>query len=131
MPVYDAPKSTVPGVRTVKGKWVGGGAAANCTKASTDVSKGIVSVNYNAATGKYRITFTDAPGFQVCGGNIVIHRAAAGTPVLAVITDASYSIANKTLDFQCFQITAGAYAAVDLLTSDKVIIDLDFATIQP
>lgn len=122
-------RSIIPDTKRVQGVWTGGGAAANCTQSSSDWSKGIASVNYNAATGKYKITFRDV-GQQIVGGKIEVCRAAAAAPLLAVINRATFSIANKTVDFEVWDVDAGS-ALTDLATTDKLLIDIQFATRAP
>lgn len=123
-------RSTVPDQTEVRGVWTGGGAAANCTKASADASKGIASINYNAATGKYRITFTDV-GQQVLDATVNVTRAAGAAPISCNVVRGSFSAANKTLDFEAWAVSAGAHALIDLLTTDKAMVTVVFTKNSP
>lgn len=111
--------------REVCGVWTGGGAAANCTKTSTDWSRGITSVNYNAATGKYRITLTEAGQQLLPGSHIEICRAAGAAPLLANIVRSTLD--SDSVDFEVWDVDAGS-ALTDLATTDKLLINLVFAT---
>lgn len=124
-------KTSLPGVRKVQGVWTGGGAAANCTKASGDLSQGISSVAYNAATGKYKITFTDV-GQQIVGGSVEVMRAiATTTPMVANIGRATFSRSAKTVEFYVTQLSAATNPLTDLLTTDKVCINIEFGSVGP
>lgn len=123
-------RSNIP-KKEVAGVWTGGGAAANCTKTSTDWSKGIQSVNYNAATGKYRITLTDFGQQLLPGSHIEIHRAAAGAPRVANIVRGSLTISVSsgvpiaTVDFEVWDLATPSL--VDLTATDLAAINLVFA----
>ena len=128
--IYPVKGCSVPATIKITGKWTGGGAATNCTKATADWSRGISSVNYNGATGKYRITFTDIPGQQLVDWNLPIARATGVTNALvAKVVEGSYSISAKTLDFEVVSVLTPA--ATDLTTTDKVYINLTFSSSPP
>lgn len=110
-------------LRIVSGVWKGGGAATDMTKGvvGTDpgTSKGITSVKYNAATGKYRITF-DNVGKVLLGLHVQVFTAAATAAGVRVANVNAYSSSNKTADFiVCDTATP---TATDLSTSDYVLI---------
>lgn len=125
--------SSIP-KREVAGVWTGGGSAANCTKAAADWSKGISSVAYNAATGKYRITLSDFGQQLLPGSRIDVCRAAGASPIRVNIIRSSLApsaaTGTATLDFEVWQDDAvsGIPALLDLLTTDKLLINLVFAT---
>lgn len=112
--------------REVCGVWTGGGAAADCTKTSTDWSKGISSVAYNAATGKYRITLSEAGQQLLPGSRIEVCVAAGSAPKFANIVRSSLD--SDSVDFEVWSESGGALALTDLATTDKVLINLVFAT---
>lgn len=118
-------RSVAPDLQAAQGIWTGGGAAANCTRASGDPNFGIASVNYNAATGKYLITFVDT-GIKPIKADVKIHRAAAGVPRHAVVTLGSFSQSAKTLPFEVWENQVGVDTLVDLATTDKVEICVEF-----
>jgi hypothetical protein len=123
-------KTNLPGeVQLVQGTWVGGGAATNCTRTSTDQGAGITSVNYNAATGKYRITLTEW-GQQIApGSHIEVHRAAGSAPRIVNIVRAAPSVATggatATIDFEVWDMATPSL--VDLTTADTITITLAFS----
>jgi len=121
-------RSTVPDTQTVRGVWTGGGAAANCTKAATDVSKGIASVNYNAATGKYLITFTDV-GSAILDGEVNIMRPAGTAPLQANVVFGSLDRSAKTLQFEVWDTATPSLTAVAL--TDKLCITVVFSKNGP
>ena len=122
-----AVRSTIPGVHKVQGVWTGGGAAANCTHAAADWSKGIASLNYNAATGKYKITFTDV-GQQIVGHNIRVCGLTGVDQVTVNLLRGTFSSTAKTVEVE-FSDLAGTL--LDLLTTDKVLVDVDFVRMAP
>lgn len=124
-------RATIPSVVEVGGVWTGGGAAADCTKASGDWNVGIASVKYNAATGKYRITFTETtPGHQVVGFSCDIARVTTVTNALvAKMVAGSYSKTAGTLDFEVCDVATPS--GVDLATTDKLMIVVRFSTFPP
>ena len=111
--------------REVCGVWTGGGAAADCTHTSTDWSRGISAVAYNAATGKYRITLTEAGQQLLPGSHIEICRADGASPLLANIVRSTLD--SDSVDFEVWDVDS-ASALTDLDTTDKVLINLVFAT---
>jgi hypothetical protein len=115
-------KSRTSGVVLVAGRWTGGGAAANCTKAA---GRGIASVNYNSATGKYLVTFEDTFGqlvaFTATCGN------ASGT---TTHNTASYDIANWSASAGTMPICISDVASPtlqDLATTEEISIIAVFA----
>lgn len=123
-------RKSVPSITEVIGRWKGGGAAANCTRAAGEWSAGISSVNYNGATGKYRITFTDVPGQQLVSFCLEVGRATGVTNALKVkVVEGSYSIANKTIDIEICDLATPT--GVDLATTDRLYVRLSFASFPP
>lgn len=121
----DYAKQTVPYTEVV-GVWKGGGAAANCSVASGDWNVGISSVNYDGATGKYTITFTDVPGYQVVGFVGTVARASGVTNALIVkMVVGTYNAATKELDIEVCD--AATPSGVDLATTDKLMLSIKFA----
>ena len=124
--MYPSPKETIPGLKSVRGVWTGGGAAADCTHVATDWSRGITSIVYTAATGCYTITFDE------CGPNLVdfsIHfgQQTGVDPITATVRNGSFSATTKSLVFEVN--TAGTLT--DLLTTDKLHIHAVFSTNKP
>lgn len=101
----------------VRGTWLGGGAAANCTRQS---GRGIVSVNYNSATGQYIILFDDVG--EVYLGAVFSVQAAAGAATSFLARPTVYSAANKTLTFDVTDLATPTNH--DLATTEVVTIDV-------
>lgn len=77
----------------VHGRWLGAGGTNNCTKVS---GVGISSVNYNAATGKYIITFSNV-GATYLGCVLTVQNAADTNTGMKVAVPVAYSASAKTL----------------------------------
>lgn len=121
------PKRTVvPASWSATGVFTGGGAAANCTKTTGAIQGGIASVNYNAATGKYRITFHDV-GQQVLRVLATVGRADAAVPLFVIPIHSSFSRANKTLDIN----VRTEAALTDLAATDQLQLEVTFTDIGP
>lgn len=117
----------------VGGVFTGGGAAASCTKATADWSRGISSVTYNAATGKYLVTFVEC-GEQILPGTVVdVFRPAGAVPLEVNVVRGSYSASAKTVQIEVW--TSGtdlvAPALVDLATTDKLMLSFHFSVNKP
>jgi hypothetical protein len=126
-------RSTIPSVICVQGVWTGAGAAANCTHSpADDWSQGIASVNYNAATGKYKITLTQR-GQQIVGGHVEVCGAAGATKKTVHIIRSTYSTSAQTVEIEVWTegTEAVAPALVDLATTDKILICLELAAAKP
>ncbi len=115
-------KSRSSKVVIVTGRWLGGGAATDCTKVT---GRGISSVAYNAATGKYLVTFEDLNGtllaFHVTCGN------ASGT---TTHNTASYDAANYSATAGTMPICISDVATPtlqDLATTEEISITAIFA----
>ncbi len=119
-------RSVIPGDWKANGVFTGGGAAANCTKTTGAVQGGIASVNYNAATGKYRITFVDV-GQQIIRFLGTVGRADAAVPLFVIPIHSSFSRANKTLDIN----VRTEAALTDLATTDQLQLEVVFTDIGP
>lgn len=118
-------KASVPGLRLVFGKWTGGGAAEDMTVAPGDWNEGIRSVAYNAATGKYLVTF-DAVGQQLVYADAKVHRPTTGDDPLPVnFQFDSFSRTAMTIEME-----VGATLA-DVDTDEKVTFMFVFATQAP
>lgn len=122
---YEA-RCTVPDATEVTGVWTGGGAAADCTHTSTDWSKGIASIAYAGATGKYTITFTDV-GQQLIGWTATVLRATTEDPMFFLPIAGTLSTSAKTLSVEC---NVGG-TLTDALTTDKILINAKFAKQKP
>ena len=120
-------RSTIPNTDIVRGVWTGGGAAANCTKAPADWSRGIKSITYNAATGKYLVTFVDA-GQQYVGGGIDVCGVSGGAKKYAHILRSTYSPSAKTVQVE---IQTGAGVLADLLTTEQIVCEFVLVTNKP
>lgn len=121
-------RSTIPNTETIRGCWTGGGAATNCTKAAADWSRGIKSIAYNAATGKYLVTFYDN-GQQIVGGQVECSGAAGAAKKQVHILRSTYSPSAKTVQLEVW--TGPAGALVDLLTTDVIMCEFVLATNKP
>ncbi len=107
-----------PGTTTeIHARWLGGGAAANCTRVT---GSGITSVNYNAATGCYLITLTGRYTSLECGSFHVL--AATGAAAQFVVHPISYSAANGTLSIIVNDVAVPA--AHDLALTEEIWINL-------
>jgi hypothetical protein len=79
----------------IAGTWLGGGAASNCTR---QTGRHITSVNYNAAAGRYIITFASV-GEVFLGCWLSVQGAAgAATSFIARPTVYSASAGTLTID---------------------------------
>lgn len=125
-------RSSIPDTIRVLGVWTGGGAAANMTKATADWNRGIASVAYNAATGKYLITFTDV-GQQIVAYNISCTSTTGVIPKNVALLRNTFSASAKTVEIEIRTpaTEAVATALVDLLTTFKICIDVTFAKNGP
>ena len=118
-------RANIPGLRMVCGKWTGGGAAAAMAVASGDWNDGIASVAYNAATGKYLVTFQEV-GQQIVHMDVKVHRPTSGDdplPVNVLLT--SFDHSEMTV-----QIEVGA-TLTDVDTDEKVTFFVVFANVKP
>lgn len=120
-------RSTLPGVHKVQGVWTGGGAAQNCTHVAADWSRGVASLDYNGATGKYLLTFTDV-GQQIVGHNIRVCGQTGEDPVEVNLLRGTFSTTTKSVEVEFSDLTG---ALLDLLSTDKVLIDVDFVRFAP
>lgn len=103
----------------LRGMWLGGGAAANCTRYS---GRGITSVNYNAATGQYKITFAEV-GKNLLGAMLSV-QAAAGAATSFIARPTVYSASAKTLTFDVTDLATPTNH--DLATTEYVHIDVEW-----
>ncbi len=117
-------RSTIPDLIEVAGVWTGGGAAADCTHAAADWNRGIASVAYNAATGKYLVTFVDC-GQQIVKYSIQVEGDTGVDPVVGMVVAGSYSQSAKTVALEF-----GA-TLIDLLTTNKLHLSFTFAKNGP
>lgn len=104
-------------VNLVAARYLGGGAAANLTKVT---GRGITSVNYNAATGKYLITFEEPHPALLA---ITITCGTGQTTALQNLANydpANYNAANGTMPF--FVTDVATPTAQDLTTTEEVSI---------
>lgn len=119
-------RANAPSLWTAHGVFTGAGAAANCTKTTGAVQGGIASVNYNAATGKYRITFV-CVGQQILQFRATVGRADAAVPLFAFPVHSSFNRTNKTLDIN----VRTEAALTDLAATDQIQIEVDFTDLGP
>ncbi len=117
-------RTSIPNVFRVQGKFTGGGAATSCTVTSGDWNRGIASLAYNSATGKYLMTFTDC-GQQIVGWGISVSVLTGVDPVIGSIIEATYDATLKTV-----QVEFGA-TLIDLLTTQKVYVWVEFSKTPP
>lgn len=120
-------RHAVPGTFSVEGVWTGGGAAADMTVTSGDWNRGITSIKYNSATGKYKITFRDF-GQQVIGFNASVAAATGVDPLIPVKVTGTY---DKSLGTMELEITTPAGTLTDLPTTSKMRIEVIFADGAP
>ena len=99
-------------------KFNGGGAAANWSKLDGD---GISSVTYNAATGKFKINFTDV-GVSILSAAGVGHRATGSAPLHVGFVPGTLSIANKTVDIEVWDMATPSL--VDPATTVEIHLDI-------
>ena len=115
------PKALTQNVVGVTARWLGGGAAANCTRLT---GRGVTSVNYNSATGAYLITF-DGVGEVFLGGSVTVMNTAGTTAGQKVVNSSAYSATNKTLAI--FITDLATPTAQALATTEELWIDLKWA----
>jgi len=113
-------RSTNNMVISVAGRFTGGGSAANCTRVAG--GRGITSVNYDAATGVYLITF-DGVGETFLGAMFSVRTA--GGAASKVVNYGTYTPASRTLGI--FVATASTPVAVDLALTEELTIHASFA----
>ena len=121
-------RSSVPDTIRVQGVWTGGGAAADCTHAAADFSRGISSIAYTAATGCYTITFTDV-GQQIVGWKITTGQQTGVNPLAFCLRNGTFSATTKSVIFEVSASDSGTLT--DLLTTDKLYVEFEFATSPP
>ena len=125
-------RSSVPNTEIIRGIWTGGGAASNCTKAAADWSRGIKSIAYNAATGKYLVTLVDG-GQQIVGGGIEFNGPAGATKKFVHVIRSTYSPSAKTVQIEVW--TQGTHlvdpALVDLATTETLMCEFVMVTNKP
>lgn len=114
---YPARKLT-PNTRTVTARFTGGGAAGNWTKVYGD---GIASVAYNAATGKFLMTFVDV-GAAIQTASVVGHNAAGTAPLFGSVDFANLSLSAKTVPVEMWT-DAGALADPDTTCHITVTVE--------
>ena len=118
-------KARSPGLHLVFGKWTGGGAAADMTVTAGDRSDGIASVAYNAATGKYLVTFTEV-GQQLIHADAKVHRPTTGDDPLPVNFQMdSYDATAMTIEME-----VGA-SLTDVDTDETVSFFFVFGRVKP
>ncbi len=109
----------------LRGRWAGGGASADCTRVS---GRGISSVAYNAAVGRYTITFKHVG--EVFLGAILSVQGAAGAATTFVARPTVYTASTKTLTIDvtdCATPTNHDLATTEILTIDAEWDDSDAA----
>ncbi len=118
-------RSTVPDLTIVAGLWTGGGAAADMEVSDGDWNRGIASVAYNSATGKYLVTFVDT-GPCLVHADAKVHRPTSGDdPIGSNIDIVSFDPVAKTVEVEF-----GA-TLVDIDTDEKVSFFFLFAKNGP
>lgn len=119
-----APAEESPyGIVKLHGVFVGGGAAANCSKT---YAPGMTSLNYDAATGLYKLTLDGVAGYFLgCRCTVMTAAGAANTvnmrPRGAVTGTHAYDHGDKTVLLEVTDCSATP-AAKDLTTGDEVFI---------
>lgn len=121
-------RSTIPGIDCVQGVWTGGGAAANCTRAAGDWNRGIASVNYNAATGKYLVTFIDV-GTQIVWGRCEVMGAAGAAGKQVNVVRSTFNATAKTVQIEVWD--TATPSLVDLAATDKLCLKFEFSKNNP
>ncbi len=107
-----------PGTTTeIHARWLGGGAAGNCTRVT---GAGIASVNYNSATGCYLITLSGRYT-SLEGGSFEV-LAATGAAAQFAVHPISYSATNGTLSIIVNDVAVPA--AHDLALTEEIWINL-------
>lgn len=116
-------RSTYPDDTHVRGLFVGGGAAASCTKDLVVGAKGIISMAYSGATGKYLITFLDV-GITIMDITGTISRAANTAPLVMKPVLSTFSASAKTVSVEIWDLATPTLT--DLLTTDKICLNITF-----
>lgn len=104
-------------------RFLGGGAAANCTRVYGD---NVRSVTYNAATGRYLITFAETAGGVIRWASAQVMPASAGANVLARLIMSSYNAANRTIQLETY---TDAGLAVDLLAANTLFLEFEWGSV--
>jgi hypothetical protein len=104
-------------------RFLGGGAAANCTRVYGD---NVRSVTYNAATGRYLVTFNDTQGGVIKWASAQVMPVSAGANVLARLVMASYSPSARTIQLETY---TDAGAAVDLITTATLMLEFEWGSV--
>lgn len=103
----------------LRGRWTGGGAAADCTRTS---GRGISTVTYNSATGQYKITFANVG--EVFLGALFSVQGAAGAATSFIARPTVYSASAKTLTFDVTDVATPTNH--DLALTEVITIDAEW-----
>ena len=120
-------RASIPDLYEVRGKWTGGGAAADMTNPDADWSRGIESVKYNAATGKYKVKFVDVGQQLVDASANVLRDDSGDDPIFAVVIWDSLDLVAKTIEVEF----GGAAILADIATDTKVCFHFVWARQSP
>lgn len=116
-------KSSIPDVVEVTGVFTGAG-ADDFTQTSGDWCKGIDSVTYEAAVGKFLITFNDV-GYQIIGADVEVMRPDGTAPLKANVVRGSFSQSAKTVQVQFWDMATPSLA--NPASTDRICITIKFA----
>lgn len=89
-----------PNTQCVSASFTGGGAATAWTKVDGD---GISAVTYNAATGKFKVTFNDV-GVSILAAWGTVNRAAGSAPLIINFVPSTLSQTAKTVDIEVWDL---------------------------
>jgi hypothetical protein len=116
---FSPPLTSPSGTREIIAVFAGGGAAADCTKVS-GTSRGVTSLTYNAATGKYKFTFDGVAGKYL--GAVFTVTSATGAAAALIMRPAgapAYDHGDRTLTVEVTNLAATP-ALADLATTEEV-----------
>ena len=109
-----------PNLRTVSGVFTGA-AAANMVKVT---GKGITSLAYNAATGKFLLNFTDV-GVEIRGWRIHVGANTGVAPPVGSLVLGSFSASAKTCQVEFWDMAAPSLSNPQ--STMKVYVEVDFS----
>ncbi len=99
------------------------GAGAADATANTGYRKGVKSLTYNAATGKFILTMYDWPG-NLVDAKIQVHRASGTAPLVGSVVWASVSKSGGTIPVEFWDLATPSLT--NPAASEIITIELTF-----
>lgn len=131
MPGSESPVRSNLDTFYVEGVWKGAGDANMTQDSATYWGRGIASVNYNAAAGKFIITLQEQVGGQqlLPGSHVTVHRAAGAAPLVCNIVADSWSASARTINVEFWDVATPSLTSP--ATTDRVHVHLAFSKQKP